>query len=156
MAYLLFADQVLAGPAGQRIRPGAVLIDADTIVAAGPGDQLAAMPAAQSAIELAFPGMTILPGLINAHVHLAFNGRADRVDELMNQRDEARLVLAMAGRARQLVDSGVTTVRDLGDRGALTIQLREAIAAGEIPGPRILAATTPLTRPNGHCWFLGG
>jgi imidazolonepropionase-like amidohydrolase len=45
-------------------------------------------------------------------------------------------------------------VRDLGDRGALTIQLREAIAADEIPGPRILAATAPLTLPNGHCWFL--
>jgi imidazolonepropionase-like amidohydrolase len=47
-------------------------------------------------------------------------------------------------------------VRDLGDRGGLTIQLREAIAADEIPGPRILAATAPLTLPHGHCWFLGG
>ena len=156
MAYLLCADQVLTGPAGQRISPGAVLVDAETIVAVGPRDQVATMPAAQSALELAFPGTTILPGLINAHVHLAFNGRADLVDELMNQRDDARLVLAMAGRAHQLLDSGVTTVRDLGDRGALTIQLREAIAADEIPGPRILAATAPLTLPNGHCWFLGG
>ena len=118
MAYLLCADQVLTGPAGQRISPGAVLVDAETIVAVGPRDQVATMPAAQSALELAFPGMTILPGLINAHVHLAFNGRADLVDELMNQRDDARLVLAMAGRAHQLLDSGVTTVRDLGDRGA--------------------------------------
>ena len=84
MAYLLCADQVLTGPAGQRIRPGAVLVNADTIVAVGPWDQLVTMPAAQSAIELAFTGTTILPGLINTHVHLAFNGRADRVDELIN------------------------------------------------------------------------
>lgn len=62
----------------------------------------------------------------------------------------------MAGHARQLLDCGVTTARDLGDRGGLSVQLRDAIAAGEIPGPRILAATAPLTPPGGHCWFLGG
>jgi imidazolonepropionase-like amidohydrolase len=74
----------------------------------------------------------------------------------MNCHDDSRLVLAMAGRSQQLLESGVTTVRDLGDRGALTIQLREATTAGEIAGPRILAATAPLTPPAGHCWFLGG
>lgn len=132
MAYLISADQILPGPAGQQIRSAAVLIDADTIVAAGPREQLADMPAAQAAIKLDFPGTTILPGLINAHVHLAFNGRPDRVEALMNCHDDARLVLAMAGRSHQLLDSGVTTVRDLGDREALTIQLRDAIAAGDI------------------------
>jgi imidazolonepropionase-like amidohydrolase len=94
VGYLLRADQVLTGPTGQRMCPGAVLVGAETIVAVGAPDEVAAMPAAQSAIKLAFPGMTILPELINAHVHLAFNGRADRVDELMNHRDDARLVLA--------------------------------------------------------------
>lgn len=47
-------------------------------------------------------------------------------------------------------------MRDLGDRGGLAIRLREAIAAGELPGPRIVSAATPLTQPGGHCWFLGG
>lgn len=156
MAYLVSADRILPGPAGQQIRSGAVLIDAGTIVTAGPRERLAELAAAQAAVELDFPGSTILPGLINAHVHLAFNGRPDRVDELMNCHDDARLVLAMAGRSHQLLDSGVTTVRDLGDRNGLTIQLRDAIAAGDIAGPRILAATAPLTPPDGHCWFLGG
>jgi imidazolonepropionase-like amidohydrolase len=156
MTYLICADPILPGPAGQQIGSGAVLIDADTIVAAGPREQLTEMPAAQAAVELAFPGATILPGLINAHVHLAFNGRPDRVEELMNCHDDSRLVLAMAGRSQQLLESGVTTVRDLGDRGALTIQLREAITAGEIAGPRILAATAPLTPLTGTAGFSAG
>lgn len=156
MAYLICADQIIPGPAGQQMRSAAVLIDGDTIVATGSRERLIDMPAARDAVELDFPGATILPGLINAHVHLAFNGRPDRVEELMNCHDDSRLVLAMAGRSQQLLESGVTTVRDLGDRGALTIQLREAITAGELAGPRIRAATSPLTPPDGHCWFLGG
>jgi imidazolonepropionase-like amidohydrolase len=62
----------------------------------------------------------------------------------------------MAGRAQQLLHAGVTTARDLGDRAALTVVLRDAIARGDLAGPRILAATIPLTAPGGHCGFLGG
>jgi imidazolonepropionase-like amidohydrolase len=50
----------------------------------------------------------------------------------------------------------VTTVRDLGDRDALTVALRASIDSGAKVGPRIIAATTPLTSPGGHCGFLGG
>ena len=107
-------------------------------------------------VERAFPGATILPGLINAHVHLAFSAGPDRLAHLMGPLEEERLVLAMAGRAQQLLNSGVTTVRDLGDRGGLAVRLRQAINTGELIGPRILAATAPLTPPGGHCWFLGG
>lgn len=89
-------------------------------------------------------------------MHLVFNGRSDRLDQLMGETDEARLALAMAGRARRLLDCGVTTARDLGDRGGLAVRVRDAIAEGHVAGPRILAATAPLTPPGGHCWFLGG
>lgn len=47
-------------------------------------------------------------------------------------------------------------MRDLGDRNGLAVRLRDAIADGTRPGPRILSATTPLTSPGGHCWFFGG
>lgn len=50
----------------------------------------------------------------------------------------------------------MTTARDLGDRGGLAVRLRDDIAAGRVPGPRLLSAGTPLTVPGGHCWFLGG
>jgi imidazolonepropionase-like amidohydrolase len=155
MQYLLSASQVLIGPAGQRFNNGAVLVHGELIVSVGSYDDVRAAAGADVA-ELAFPTATILPGLINAHVHLAFNVGSDRLEKLIAPVDEPRLMLAMAGRAQQLLSCGVTTVRDLGDRGGLTVPLRESIDAGELAGPRILAATAPLTPPGGHCWFLGG
>lgn len=62
----------------------------------------------------------------------------------------------MAKRARQLLHSGVTTVRDLGDRNGLAIQLRDRVNRGDEMGPSIVAAGPPITPPGGHCWFLGG
>lgn len=158
MRYLLSASQVLPGPAGRRLDKGAVLVEGESILDIGSADALRARAGAD-VVELAFPAATILPGLINAHVHLAFSVGPDRLEKLMapvDQADRVRLALAMAGRAQQLLDCGVTTVRDLGDRGGLTVTLRDSISAGELAGPRILAATAPLTPPRGHCWFLGG
>jgi imidazolonepropionase-like amidohydrolase len=148
------AAGVLPGPAGERIDRGAVLVDGGSIVAVGPVEEIRS--AAPGSAELSYPGATIAPGLINAHVHLAFDPGPDRLRRLTDDRDAARIALGMAGHARELLDCGVTTVRDLGDRGGLTIALRDAVAAGEIAGPRILAAAAPLTPRGGHCWFLGG
>ena len=88
-------------------------------------------------------------------MHLVFDAGPDPVGTLAAQDDKA-LLGAVRERALALLDHGVTTVRDLGDRGRLTLGVRDAIARGEIPGPRIMAATTPLTTRGGHCWFLGG
>ena len=155
MPYLVSAAQVLTGPAGERVEDGAVLVEGESIVAVGRHGEVRAAAGA-GIVELAFPAATIVPGLINAHVHLAFNPGPDRLAQLTAPVDEARLALAMAGRAQQLINCGVTTVRDLGDRGGLTLALRAAINAGELAGPLILAATAPLTPRGGHCWFLGG
>lgn len=155
MQYLLSAAQVLPGPAGHRLDAGAVLVQGESIVAVGSYEDVRAAAGAD-VLELRFPGATILPGLINAHVHLAFSPGPDRLEKLLAPPDQPRVALAMAGRALQLLNSGVTTVRDLGDRDGLAVTLRESITAGELIGPRILAATAPLTPPRGHCWFLGG
>ncbi len=55
-------------------------------------------------------------------------------------------------RALGLLNAGVTTVRDLGDRNGLVTEFCDAVRAGRSPGPRVLAAGTPLTGPGGHCW----
>ncbi|WP_308345459.1 amidohydrolase family protein [Streptomyces sp. ISL-94] len=104
---------------------------------------------------MAFPDGTLLPGLIDCHVHLALDAGPDPVTALLDT-DDADLLAGMAKRARQLLDSGVTTVRDLGDRNGLALRLRDSIARDGVLGPRILSAGTPLTRPGGHCWFFGG
>ena len=71
------------------------------------------------------------------------------------RRDDAAAFAAMTAAARSAVRGGVTTVRDLGDRGYLSIGLRDA-AAGDPTLPTIVAAGPPITTPGGHCHFLGG
>lgn len=151
---LITATHVLAGPAGQHIHDGAVLLDGDTISAVGPRQQVERQ-AGQDVTHWDFPGRTVLPGLIDCHVHLALDTSSDPVGSLCTAED-TDLLLAMAGRAQRALDGGVTTVRDLGDRGGLAIRVRDAIARGEIAGPRVQAAAAPLTVPRGHCWFFGG
>lgn len=150
----IFADRVIVGPADVVIDDGAVLVDRDVIQAVGTHQHIDGVADAETTRH-SYPGATILPGLIDSHVHLVFDSGPDPVRAAANA-DPAALLLGMAGRAQQLLHAGVTTVRDLGDRGALTIVLREAIARGTLAGPRILAATIPLTSPGGHCGFLGG
>lgn len=154
MRKVISARQVLCGPAGERISDGAVLVDGDTIQAVGPSDDVARQ-AGPDAERLHYPDATVLPGLINCHVHLAFDAGPAPIDALRASGDHD-LMLGMAGRAQQLLAAGVTTARDLGDRGGLAVPVRDAIARGELAGPRLLVATVPLTVPGGHCWFLGG
>ncbi|WP_216204453.1 amidohydrolase family protein [Amycolatopsis aidingensis] len=151
---LISAGQVLPGPAGRSVLDGAVLVRDSAIVAVGERAEVERRAGA-AAERRDFPGATLLPGLIDCHVHLAFDASPDPVAAVRAQ-DEATLFAEMAGRARRLLDTGVTTVRDLGDRDGLAVRLRGSIAEGRLPGPRILAATAPLTVPDGHCWFLGG
>jgi imidazolonepropionase-like amidohydrolase len=151
---LISAVQILTGNAGERIRDGAVLVIDGKIGAVGSRAELATL-APEGIRELAFPQATLLPGLIDCHVHLAFDASADVVAALQATEDD-ELLEGMTARARQLLDAGVTTARDLGDRGGLVVRLRKLIDAGEAPGPRLLSATAPLTLPGGHCWFFGG
>lgn len=151
MDLLISADHLLTGSPGERIHRGAVRVRGDRIVDVGPRDALTGAPFE----ELALPGATLLPGLVNAHVHLAFDAGPDPVGSYRAATPDT-LYEGMAERALHALDAGVTTVRDLGDGHGLAFRLRAEIAAGARPGPRILAAGAPLTVPGGHCWFFGG
>lgn len=154
MQQLITAGLVLTGPAGQHLDDGAILIDGDTITAVGPRAQVE-QQVTGTVRHRDHPGSTALPGLINCHVHLCFDTSTDPVGALAGAADSA-LLQNMAARARQLLTAGVTTARDLGDRGGLTIALRTAVTRGDTAGPRLVVAGAPLTPPGGHCWFLGG
>jgi imidazolonepropionase-like amidohydrolase len=103
-------------------------------------------------IVLDLPGTTLLPGLIDTHVHLCFDASFDAVGALAARDDDAVLAAMAEAGAGQLA-AGVTTVRDLGDRDYLSLTLRDA-ATG--PLPTIVAAGPPITSAGGHCHFLGG
>ncbi|MFJ8822714.1 amidohydrolase family protein [Streptomyces sp. NPDC102467] len=151
---LLTAAHVLAGADRHPLPDGAVLVREGTIACVGPREEVQRLTRPDEP-RLAFPAGTLLPGLIDAHVHLCFDGGTDPVVTLQQQDDEA-LFTAMTSRARHLLSAGVTTARDLGDRGGLALRLAASVTAGEVPGPRIISAGTPVTPPGGHCWFLGG
>jgi imidazolonepropionase-like amidohydrolase len=97
-------------------------------------------------------GATVLPGLIDAHVHLELDPERGRPPAPSDPRDAA----AMDARASAMVRAGITTARDLGGGTWAELALRDRIAAGATPGPRLLCAGQPVTSPGGHCHFWGG
>jgi imidazolonepropionase-like amidohydrolase len=99
--------------------------------------------------------VTLLPGLIDVHVHLGFDASPAPAAQMMAD-DDATLVLRMRLAARRALAAGITTVRDLGDRGYLGIAVREWFRAGLEPGPEIVTAGPPITVTGGHCHFMGG
>jgi len=120
-----------------------LLIEDSTIVAVGEP-----VPDSVDVIEL--PGATVLPGLVDCHQHLVFNGEgtledqvADITDEDLRERARGAAALALAG--------GVTTLRDLGDRNYVTLDLR-----GDPDLATLFCSGPPITPPGGHCWYLGG
>lgn len=152
---LYTAGLVLTQNKGQSYAPGAVLVDENKI--AWVGDS-ADFPAGDYPPELeveALGDVTIMPGLIDAHVHLAFDGGPAPATRMMAE-DDIHQTALMLRSARQLLSVGVTTARDLGARGYLGPAVRDIIAAGTARGPRILTAAAPITVTGGHCWFMGG
>ncbi len=123
------------------------------------GERIAAIgtaPELQGSAEvLSFEGATALPGLIDAHVHFSIDPRihaqADQGKVPFEQRERD-----MEARALAMVRAGITTARDLGGGSWRELALRDRIAAGDIPGPRVVCAGQPLTSARGHCWFWGG
>ncbi|WP_161952730.1 amidohydrolase family protein [Actinoplanes sp. TFC3] len=95
---------------------------------------------------------TLLPGLVDAHAHLAFDPSGAPAEQFRHDSDDI-LLARIREHARIALLSGVTTVRDLGDRGYLALRVRDERRPDL---PELLCAGPPLTRKGGHCWFLGG
>lgn len=97
---------------------------------------------------------TILPGLIDAHVHLSWDGSADARSKAREE-PEPLTVLRAADHAHQTLRAGVTAVRDLGSTRGVAVHLGRAIEAGIAAGPRVLAAGRAITITGGHVYDIG-
>jgi imidazolonepropionase-like amidohydrolase len=109
------------------------------------------------ALIIDLSGETVLPGFIDSHVHLAFRtlGDGDWQHATLTM-EPADLALLGAAHAVQTLLAGFTTVRNLGTANFEDVALRDAIAAGRIPGPRIVAAGIAFGSLGGHCDATGG
>jgi imidazolonepropionase-like amidohydrolase len=134
---------------GERFLPGGalVLVDGATIVGVEPGS--APTPAGCVLTEL--PDATLLPGLVDTHVHLCADSGLRALDQVP-ELSAAELEAVIAEAERQHLRAGVTAVRDLGDhRWAVLERARRSDG-----GPMIVAAGPPITSARGHCWSMGG
>lgn len=148
-AVAIRAGTLIDGTGSEPQHDRAVYIQDEQIVEIGPGGRV---PSDAELLDLR--EFSVLPGLIDAHVHLVFSAGTNALADVLKEDDQLLLLRAVAA-GRQALRGGITTVRDLGGRGGVTFRLRDAIAQGIVAGPRILAAGSPITITGGHCHFLG-
>jgi imidazolonepropionase-like amidohydrolase len=136
---------------GDRVLPGgaAVIVHSGRIVGVEP----VGTPVPDGAAVVDFPDGTVLPGLVDTHVHLGGDGRDGALDRLP-ELTAPELDAVIDTNLRRHLAAGVTTVRDLGDRRWSVLAWRDRGRAG--PYPTILAAGPPVTSVRGHCWPMGG
>jgi imidazolonepropionase-like amidohydrolase len=132
------------------VRTGEVMVQPVVLVEAGRvkavGTNLS-IPADAEVIELR--GMTLLPGMIDAHTHLTFNPTDLGYSSVAIS--VPREALSGAKNARLTLEAGFTTVRNVGANGYSDVALRDAINAGDVPGPHIVASGPALGITGGHC-----
>jgi imidazolonepropionase-like amidohydrolase len=149
MVFAIRAARLFDGVGPQVVEQPVLVVDDGRIIEVRAGGS---MPDSAEVVDL--DGATLLPGLVDPHVHLIFDASPDPLARLSTATDD-ELLEGMRAAARTALAAGITTIRDLGDRDYLALRLRDEVA-GDPTYPQILAAGPPITTTRGHCWFLGG
>jgi len=148
--YLLKPAHVFDGDSAQLHDGWVVLVRGERIEAAGPANQVAA-PGEAKVIDL--PGMTLMPGLIDAHSHVLLHPYSETIWNDQVAREALSLRVARAtNHLRSTLFAGFTTLRDLGTEGAgyADVGLKQAVQQGIIPGPRMLVATRAIVATGSY------
>ena len=140
------ADRMLDVLTGRMVdKPAIVVVDGRIQSVLTQGSS--AIPADATRIDLA--GDTLLPGLIDMHVHLASDARIDG-NHYLDYTDSFWVAVGVAN-AKAMLEAGFTTVRNVGSADYADVGLKQAVEGGYIPGPRIVPATYALGSTGGHC-----
>jgi imidazolonepropionase-like amidohydrolase len=151
MTWAIRAKRLFDGSRQPVVTDALVVIDDGKIVAAGPATAVSLPPGAN---VLDAGDKTVLPGLIDAHVHVLLTG-SDRSGEEDRAAADSQALLVGARNAFLALKSGLTTVRDCGDRDYLSLALRDYINDGGLAGPRLVCSGPVLTSTAGHLWWSG-
>ena len=143
------AARVFDGVSEQVTENAAVLVEDGSIVSVGSARDL---PSGAEVVDLG--AATLLPGLVDAHVHLVWSASAEP-HEVVERERRALTALRCANNAALHLRAGVTTVRDVGATDGLSIDVARAVELGVLPGPRVIAAGRAIVMTGGHGWFLG-
>ncbi len=144
---VLKADRLFDSVSGKVLEHGVVVVSGTKIQAVGAD---VAIPTGAKVID--FGDATLLPGFIDAHVHLSAESSANYYEDWYEgiMRFPAEQALYGAHYAKATLEAGITTVRDLGSSDWISLGLRNAIQAGVIPGPRMLVANNAIGATGGH------
>jgi len=146
----LVGGRLLDGFGNRPLADSVILIEDDEIVAIG---TVATLPVPDDYAQISTEGMDVLPGLWESHAHLMLVGHADYVHWQQTYADRYASEI-MPAAAVQLLLAGVTSARDLGAPLAASIEVRDRIAAGEIPGPRMFMSG-PFIQHEVEDWQTG-
>jgi len=147
------AGRLMDGTGAEPIDAARIVIEGERIREIGPASQVKVPSGDVEKID--FSDNMIVPGLLDGHVHLVFSALPTTLPDILAD-DNPRILLRAVHNAQLALRVGVTTVRDCGGRAHMTLKLRDAIADGILPGPRILAAGPAITITGGHCYFFQG
>jgi len=139
------AGRLLDVRTGKTLSNQTILIQGGKIASVGPDTQV---PGGAQAEIVDLSNATVLPGLIDAHTHITFDPNFGYSSLAISVPREA---LIGARNARVTLEAGFTTVRNVGASGFSDVALRDAINAGDVPGPRMLVSGPALSITGGHC-----
>ncbi|HEX4656320.1 MAG TPA: amidohydrolase family protein [Streptosporangiaceae bacterium] len=143
--------RLVDGTGGAPVPGQALIVEGRRISWIGPDGQL---PEGSADMALDGGGGTIMPGMINCHVHLTYDGSPDLFDQVARDSVTAAALRGYLN-LQATLECGITSVRDCGAANDIALDLARAVEDGLVPGPRIRAAGRVITMTGGHGHFIG-
>ena len=145
---------LLDGRGKPPMKDSVIIVEGNKITKIGKKGQVA-LPKGGDVEYIDAEGKTVMPGMIDSHVHIYTDGETGEFTSLPINNNELALAMKSIPRLKRILEMGITSLRDGGSGwGWLEVALRDAINRGDIPGPRFFATGYHLTVTGGHGHFL--